>query len=154
MTPKRIIAVLSMLTCTTAASQALGQSSSYPGNDPAELFGYEIDVRETDDERVAERALRAVKRARETAEEVKMIFGANRFHFVALKEDSMDMLAPELAKREPDVSRLQAAIESSALFYTAMRSEGVAASDVIGAELADAESGLSSEKRVTIYLAP
>lgn len=75
-----------------------------------------------------------------------MVFGANRFHFVALKPDIMDMVAPELAKRESDVSRLQAAIESSALFYTAMRSEGVAASDVIGAELADAESGLSSEK--------
>lgn len=154
MTPKRIIAVLTMLASATTAPQALGQSSPYPGNDPAELFGYEIDVRETDNKRIAERALRAVKRARETAEEVKMVFGANQFHFVALKQDSMDMVAPELAKRENDVSRLQAAIESSALFYTAMRSEGVAARDVIAAELTDGESGLSSEKRVTIYLAP
>ncbi|MFN7090464.1 MAG: hypothetical protein ACK4P4_07945 [Allorhizobium sp.] len=83
-----------------------------------------------------------------------MVFGANRFHFVALKPDSMDMVRPEVGKRESDVSRLQAAIESNALFYTAMRSEGIAASDIIGAELADGESGLSSEKRVTIYLAP
>ena len=148
------IALLVALASSAAASQAFAQSAPYPGEDPAKLFGYKIDARETDSTRVAEKALRAVQRARETAEEVKMVFGANRFHFVALKPDIMDMVAPELAKRESDVSRLQAAIESSALFYTAMRSEGVAASDVIGAELADAESGLSSEKRVTIYLAP
>lgn len=155
MTLKRTLAMMAMLTCWAAASPALGQSAPYPGNDnPAELFGYDIEVSETDSERVAENALRAVQRARETAEEVKMVFGATRFQFVALKQDSMDVVASELEKRQSDVSRLQAAVESSALFYTAMRSEGVAASDVIGADLADGDSGLSSEKRVTIYLAP
>jgi hypothetical protein len=129
------LASLVAVASSSDAGQALAQAAPYPGEDPAELFGYEIDTSET-------------------AEEVKMVFGANRSHSVALKQDSVDMVAPELARRETDVSRLQAAIESSALFYTAMRSEGVAASDVIGAELADAESGLSSEKRVTIYLAP
>jgi len=155
MTLKRTLAMMAMLTCGAAASPALGQSAPYPGNDaPAELFGYEIEVSETDSERVAENALRAVQRARDTAEEVKMVFGATQFRFVALKQDSMDVVAPELEKRQSDVSRLQAAVESSALFYTAMRSEGVAASDVIGADLADGDSRLSSEKRVTIYLAP
>lgn len=148
------IAVLVAIASAVAAAQAFAQSAPHPGEDPAKLFGYEIDARETDSSRVAEKALRAVQRARETAEEVKMVFGADRFQFVALKPDSMDMVAPELAKRESDINRLQAAIQSSALFYTAMRSEGVAARDVIGAELADGESGLSSEKRVTIYLAP
>jgi hypothetical protein len=147
-------AIALLVALASSASPAFAQSTPYTEEDPAKLFGYEIDARETDSTRVAEKALRAVQRARETADEVKMVFGANRFHFVALKPDIMDMVAPELAKQESDVSRLQAAIESSALFYTAMRSEGVAASDVIGAELADAESGLSSEKRVTIYLAP
>lgn len=154
MTPKRVLAVLTMLTCGSA-TPALGQSEPYPGGaNPAELFGYDIEVSETDDERVAERALRSVQRAGETAEEIKMVFGATQVRFVALKRDSMDVVASELENRKSDVSRLQAAIESSALFYTAMRSEGVAASDVIGADLADGDSGLSSEKRVTIYLAP
>ena len=148
------IALLLALASSAAAAQAFAQSAPHPGEDPAKLFGYEIDVRETDSTRVAEKALRAVQRARETAEEVKMVFGANRFHFVALKQESMEVVAPELAKRESDVSRLRAAIDSSALFHTAMRSEGIAASDIIGAELADGESGLSSETRVTIYLAP
>ncbi|ODS57896.1 MAG: hypothetical protein ABS40_03115 [Agrobacterium sp. SCN 61-19] len=154
MTSKRIIAVLTMVACGAAASPALAQSSPYAGDDSAELFGYDIEVSETDSERVAENALRAVQRAGETAEEIKMVFGATKFQFVALKPDSMKVVEPELAKRQSDVLELQAAVESSALFYTAMRSEGVVASNVIGADLADGDSGLSSEKRVTIYLAP
>ncbi|MBU0740664.1 MAG: hypothetical protein KJ981_16975 [Alphaproteobacteria bacterium] len=100
MTLKRTLAMMAMLTCGAAASPALGQSAPYPGNDdPAELFGYEIEVSETDSERVAENALRAVQRARDTAEEVKMVFGATQFRFVALKQDSMDVVAPELEKK-------------------------------------------------------
>ena len=154
MTPKHVLAVLAMLTCGSA-SPALGQSAPYPGTDnPAALFGYDIEISETDDERIAEHALRAVQRARETADDIKMVFGATQVRFVALKQGSMDVVARELEQRQSDVSRLQAAIESSALFYTAMRSKGVAAGDVIGADLADGDTGLSSEKRVTIYLAP
>ena len=151
---KLTIALLVALATSAATAQAVAQSAPYTEEDPAKLFGYEIEAKETDSTQDIENALRAVKRARETAEEVKMISGANRFHFVALKPESMDVVRPELAKRQTDVSRLQAAIESSALFYTAMRSEGVAARDIIGAELADGDSGLSSEKGVTIYLAP
>lgn len=74
------IALLVALASSASASQAFAQSAPYPGEDPAKLFGYEIDARETDSTRVAEKALRAVQRARETAEEVKMVFGANHFH--------------------------------------------------------------------------
>ncbi|MFN7090465.1 MAG: hypothetical protein ACK4P4_07950 [Allorhizobium sp.] len=51
------IALLVALASSAAASQAFAQSAPYPGEDPAKLFGYEIDARETDSTRVAEKAL-------------------------------------------------------------------------------------------------
>lgn len=153
MESSRKISSLIVLVFTALAPAALAQETGFPESDPAELYGYEIDARETNSTRIAERALQAIKRARETAEEVKMTYGANKFRFITLKQESLKLIAAELSKHDGDIMRLRTAMESSSLFHTAMRSEGIAIRDVVAAELSDSDSGLGAEKHVTIYLA-
>ncbi|MCJ8518809.1 hypothetical protein ABID21_001699 [Pseudorhizobium tarimense] len=82
-----------------------------------------------------------------------MTFGVDRFRFVPLGLKSLERLRPEMERRRDDLTELRTAVEASALFYTAMKQEALNPGDVVAVELAEPDSGLASEKRVTVYLA-
>tara|TARA_R110002020_G_scaffold231734_2_gene442947 strand:- start:136 stop:366 length:231 start_codon:yes stop_codon:yes gene_type:complete len=71
---KRMIASLILLAGAAPATQVFGQSTPQLTDDPAELFGYSVDVRETESRRIAEQALDALAQVRSTAQETKMVF--------------------------------------------------------------------------------
>lgn len=146
------LGLVAISVASVQATPGAAQSPFQTQSDPAEIHGYRLDVEERDGSRTAKRALEALKEARATAEEIQMLYSIESFNFIAVGPQNMNTLRPEIANRQADLSTLRTAIEASALFHTAMRSEGLNAGDVIGVELSEVEEGLPSEKRATVFL--
>ncbi|HEV7434889.1 MAG TPA: hypothetical protein VGO22_08480 [Pseudorhizobium sp.] len=56
----------------------------HDNEEPAETYGYRVDVTEADDGEKTERVLKAMKEAKSVAQEIQMTFGVDRFRFVPL----------------------------------------------------------------------
>lgn len=121
-------------------------------DDPASVFGYSVDKAEEPDAADAvAKVLQALEHTDSNAQQIRMTFGVENFRFVPLAATEMDKIAPEMADREAELTALRTAIEASAIFYSAMQSESVEIGSIVAVELSDAESGLPSDKRATVY---
>lgn len=140
------------MAATIPATQATAQSSVDALGDPAEIFGYSVDkTEEPDTDGVVAKVLQALEQTEATAQQIQMTFGVENFHFVPLQADEMDKVEPEIAKREAELTELRTALEASAIFYSALQSESVDLASIVAVELAETDSGLPSDKKVTVY---
>jgi hypothetical protein len=142
-----------LLATLAPALSATAQSALPLDEDPADLFGYSVDITESEGGDVAAKVRNAVERSDATAEEIKMIFSVDNFHFVSLDAGLVKDMEPILARQQQGVTNLRTALSASALFHTAMESERIDTNSVVAVDLTPGESGLPSDKQAVIYVA-
>lgn len=147
------LSVLALLAALTPAVPAMAQSGVPLQEDPADLFGYSVEVTEPEGGDVAADVRDAVERSDATAEEIRMVFSVDNFRFVALDAELVKNIEPMLAREQQGVTNLRTALSASALFHTAMESERIDTNSVVAVALAPGDSGLPSGKQAVIYVA-
>jgi hypothetical protein len=147
------LCTLALLAALTPALPAMAQSGPPLEEDPADLFGYSVDVTEPESGDVAAKVRDAVERSDATAEEIKMVFSVDNFRFVSLDPELVKDMEPTLARQQQGLTNLRTALSASALFHTAMQSERIDTNSVVAVALAPGDSGLPSDKQAVIYVA-
>ncbi len=147
------LCTLALLAALTPALPAMAQSGPPLEEDPADLFGYSVDVTEPESGDVAAKVRDAVERSDATAEEIKMVFSVDNFRFVSLDPELVKDMEPTLARQQEGLTNLRTALSASALFHTAMQSERIDTNSVVAVALAPGDSGLPSDKQAVIYVA-
>lgn len=150
--PKEL-GILALVAALTLAGPVLAQSGVPLQEDPADLYGYSVDITEPESDDVAATVRDAVERSETTAEEIKMVFSVDNVRFVSLDAELVEDIEPTLAEQQQGLTNLRTALSASALFYTAMESESIDTNSVLAVALAPGDSGLPSDKQAVIYVA-
>lgn len=141
-----LVAVL-LATMAPLHAQTAGELTTN-GDSVAE---YDVAIKTAEGADVVDEVVAAVEDADATAEKIKLMFNADSFELVRLRDQDVKQIEPVISARESVLTDLRTAIETSALFYNALQAQAVEVRSVIAVNVREGDVASASGHKVTVF---
>lgn len=148
--PLPAMALVAALLGTMPLTDSLAQSPGAAA-DAGSVVGYDVKMKGSGGEEVVDQVVSAVEAADTTAQQIRKMFNADRFELVRLRDQEVRRIEPVIVRQEDVLADLHSAIETSAIFYNALRAQNIEVRKVVAVNLGERDAVGATGYKVTVF---